>query len=100
MSMQRINVIGLLASIVIALGPARSQDFNQRYAAWQGRTGEGVLGTPGPDDAARQRLEIAPNNSVEIYKFPADIYATPQALVQRAGLNVIDAQGWRQLELL
>ncbi len=37
MRIQRISVVGLLASILFAAGAARGQDFNERYAAWQGR---------------------------------------------------------------
>ena len=37
MSIQRISVVGLLASILLPIASARGQDFQQRYAAWQGR---------------------------------------------------------------
>jgi putative beta barrel porin BBP7 len=37
MSIERTRWVCLLASIIFAAGLARGQDFNERYAAWQGR---------------------------------------------------------------
>src|SRR3954470_20947641 len=41
MSTTSSRLVGLLASIVFMTGLARGQDFNERYAAWQGRASVG-----------------------------------------------------------
>ena len=55
MSIQRISVVGLLASIVFAIGAASGQDFYQRYAAWQGRA---PMGRPAPQATISGEPEI------------------------------------------
>src|SRR6478609_1210161 len=81
MSMQRINVIGLLASIVIALGPARSQDFNQRYAAWQGRAGGMQRAVPqgaAPQTLAPQMTAPATSSAAPEVGGEAEALPTPR----------------------
>jgi hypothetical protein len=55
MSIQRISVVGLLASIAFATGAASGQDFQQRYAAWQGRA---PMGRPAPQAAISGEPEV------------------------------------------
>jgi len=44
------------------------------------------------EDAARQRLEIAPTSGAQIERFLADVYATPKPLVERAAKILAQGQ--------
>ena len=44
------------------------------------------------EDAAKQRLEIAPTGGAQIDRFLADVYATPQPLIERAAKILVQGQ--------
>ena len=44
------------------------------------------------EDAAKQRLDIAPTTGAQIDRFLADAYATPKPLVERAGKILAQSQ--------
>ena len=85
MSIERIRIAGMLASLLFAAAPATGQDFNQRFAAWQGRapmpqrtTSQPVMPSPAPEVGGESEAIPAPrtgnSNSQRIL---GDVYDAP-----------------------
>jgi hypothetical protein len=85
MSIERISVIGMVASFALALGTVSGQDFNERYAAWQGGRAPVQRRAPAATQVVQASNEVvetreaapARTSSGPSQKIMADVYSAP-----------------------
>ena len=80
MRIERTSLVGLLASVVLLVGTARGQDFNERYAAWQGRASMAQRTTVPPIDVPELGGEaepMPPTTGRNGQRILADVYNAP-----------------------
>jgi Putative beta barrel porin-7 (BBP7) len=79
MTIERTSVASLLASLLLLAGLASGQDFNERFAAWQGRapvTQRMAAPSMPPQEMVSQTETILPPTTSRSQRIPAAAYST------------------------